>query len=130
MLRVSCITHPCSCGCSVPEFWQVAIRHTSRPHFYQSPSSITVRSSQLRPTTRFNHLPRYEYPTISKKVPSRSTLQLSPPRPTSCSLRRKPPYVPQIPNPQSQFLPLSLSTTRIPPLLQTTSALQSSANTP
>jgi hypothetical protein len=25
MLRVSCITHPCSRGCSVPEFWQVDI---------------------------------------------------------------------------------------------------------
>jgi hypothetical protein len=25
MLHISCITHPCSRGCNVPEFWQVAI---------------------------------------------------------------------------------------------------------
>jgi hypothetical protein len=29
MLRVSCTTHPCSRGCSVPEFWQVAIDYSS-----------------------------------------------------------------------------------------------------
>lgn len=29
MLRISCTTHPCSRGCRVPDFWQVAIDYSS-----------------------------------------------------------------------------------------------------
>jgi hypothetical protein len=68
MLRVSCITHPCSCGCSVPEFWQPAIFITCETPFILEISYIPRRQVTINNDNTLHYPPHQKYPPSYAKL--------------------------------------------------------------